>query len=106
MLDEAITEITGSEGLAAAGGHLNESARAGCGAGLLQAFDGAGLSRPKIALVERGKMLEAGRQCRFPVFRFRPGPFCGGFRTMGRKVRAAAKGWLLCFCATTLSLRS
>src|SRR5258708_39282343 len=93
MLDEAITEITGSEGLAAAGGHLNESARAGCGEGLLQAFDGAGLSRPKIALVERGKMLEAGRRAAGPDCRLPQDPLGAGAAALIKQHWAAGEDW-------------
>src|SRR5260370_12757385 len=92
MLDEAITEITSGEGLAAAGGHLNESARAGCGEGLLQAFDGAGLSRPQIALVERRKMLEAGARGRSRALGFLHDPFGERFVRVGRNNRAGPLG--------------
>src|SRR5260370_12900888 len=52
------------------------------------------LFRSKIALVERGKMLEAGAQCRSRILSFQHDPFGERFRTMKRKDGAAASVWL------------
>ncbi len=53
MLDEAVDEVGGHEGLAGARRHLHERARPPVREGLLRPLDGLGLCRPQVALVER-----------------------------------------------------
>src|SRR5206468_5366934 len=62
-LDEAVNEVDGGVGLAAASGHLDESAAFVGGEGFLEVADGFDLRRPKVGrrhLIQRRKICEAG----------------------------------------------
>ncbi len=54
VFDEAIDEIDGGEGLARAGGHLDERARTPGDQGDFEIFDGLELRGPEVALVSGG----------------------------------------------------
>ena len=62
VLDQAIGEGDGSEGLAAAGGHLDQRPRAVLGKGLLQLGDGLDLSSPQAVGDQGRKLLQASAQ--------------------------------------------
>ncbi len=63
-LEQPIGDVDGGEGLARAGGHLDEGARVAPGEGFLEITNGAGLDRPQPRLVERRQALQAGAQLR------------------------------------------
>ncbi len=61
-LDQAVDERDGGEGLAGAGGHLDQGARAVFTQGLLQVPDRSDLWRPKALLNQCGHLLHAGQK--------------------------------------------
>ena len=61
-LDEAVDEVDGGEGLAAAGGHLDESTGAILSQRLFKVGDGDDLGRPEAGGDERWHLLEARSQ--------------------------------------------
>ena len=89
VFHEAVDKIDGGVGLARAGGHLDERARATCGEGAFQVLDGLDLCRPESAGGQRRKFAKALRQCRTsPGHMLHPGE--QGFGTMKREHAAAA----------------
>src|SRR5581483_10669804 len=89
-LDEAVNEVDGGVGLAAAGGHLDEGAAFVGGEGFLEVADGFDLRGPEIArrhLISSQKICESCVEVdvRFEVFE-------KGFRSVKGKDVAALRG--------------
>ena len=69
VLEQAIDDVDGGEGLARPGGHLDERPLIGLGKGLFEAADGAGLDRPQAGLVQGrqfSQLRAQGRGLRHP----------------------------------------
>src|SRR5262249_45486234 len=61
-LEQAISGVDGSEGLAGTGSHLDEGAGTGCGEGCVETAYGLFLDLPKTGSIYRRQLLEAGAE--------------------------------------------
>lgn len=62
MFEQAVDRGDGGEGLARAGGHLDEGAGAGEAEGFFEIGDGLDLARAKVGGIEGGEIVEAGAE--------------------------------------------
>ena len=62
VLEQAIDDVDGGEGLARPGGHLDQRTRIGLGKGPLEVADGAGLDRPQAGFVQGRQLPQPSAQ--------------------------------------------